>query len=77
MEKLKLPSAHQPGDAVDLCFPSRTEISAKVLKVHFTESKVCYDLELAFVLSSQEIHYTRIYNVDSAFVNGVPLKPAA
>jgi len=58
-----LPSAHTIGDAVFFNLWEK-QIVAEVHAVHFTQSKVKYDLNLL----SDDGYQTRIYNVDSAFV---------
>lgn len=67
--KLKLPSSKQIGDAVivDFGIGMRSE-NASVIKVHFTESKVMYDLEINFTELNND-YSTRLYNVDSVFVH--------
>ena len=77
----KLPSAHQIGDKVKLQFGTSGMVeNCEVIKVHFTESKVLYDVEVSGnfdawkeVLDQAEVKKndrwsTRLYNVDSAFV---------
>lgn len=72
----KLPSQFQIGDYVYLNLSSTfkqakdikkaEDFTAKVIAVHFTISKVRYDLELKF--AGEEEESTRIYNIDSCFV---------
>lgn len=57
-----LPSKYQIGDAVTFKV-GNVKIGAKVISVHFTISKVRYDLEI-----KTDENTTRIYNVDSCYV---------
>jgi hypothetical protein len=59
----KLPSQHQIGDAVWLTLWEKSLI-AEVHAVHFTKSKVKYDLNLLALGGDT----TRIYNIDSVYV---------
>lgn len=71
MENLdrKLPSTHQFGDEVNVTFFNNGVFTGTVVKIHFTESKVFYDLEVEFKYKGlDELGSTRVYNVDSAFV---------
>lgn len=63
----KLPSKYQIGDSVNLNFGGESFIVGKVIKVHFTESKVSYDLEVK-VENPNTSWFTRLYNVDSALI---------
>lgn len=69
--ELNLPSHYKIGDhvAVNLGYSGKFG-GAKVTGVHFTASKVRYDLEIIVVRREPEEanHVTRIYNVDSALV---------
>lgn len=74
----KLPSRFQIGDEVAIRQTSFFAALARVIKVHFSESKVLYDLEVCLNFDptprkeeTGEIKMisTRIYNVDSALVN--------
>lgn len=69
--KPKLPSAHQIDDPVKLCLMQNGEripqIDCEVHTVHFTKSKVKYDLVV--ILDPEQNLATRMYNVDSAFVS--------
>lgn len=57
----KLPSRFQIGEKVELAFYGNGEVkNCEVIKVHFTESKVLYDVQVA--------ELTRLYNVDSCYV---------
>lgn len=59
----KLPSRFQLGDRVDIEFYGRGSVTnCEVIKVHFTESKVMYDLAIGS---------ERLYNIDSRLVNPV------
>ena len=68
----KLPSQFQPNDVCQFVLWDwqDEEITARILKVHFTESKVLYDAQLYLPTYDHGAEYgshTRIYNVDSAF----------
>ncbi len=78
---LKLPSRFQIGDKVKLDFYGSGNVeNCKVIKVHFTESKVLYDVDvngnfdtLKDVIDQEEVKLnnswsTRLYNIDSVFV---------
>jgi hypothetical protein len=72
----KLPSRFQIGDKVSVRLrPMLVIDTAEVIKVHFTENKVFYDLEVEFDYPTPpddgEKGYTRIYNIDSALVGEV------
>jgi hypothetical protein len=70
-EKTKLPSRFQPGDKTSIKTIGFLVENATVNKVHFTENKVFYDLEVEFSCvgdTDQEKFRTRIYNVDSAML---------
>lgn len=57
-----LPSQHQINDFVKLDFDAAGHIiHCKVIKIHFTESKVLYDVLLTNMP-------TRLYNIESDFV---------
>lgn len=65
-----LPSQYQIGDSVSLEFYQSGLIrNAEIFKVHFTDSKVLYDV---FIPLSTDINgkvdYTRLYNIDSVCV---------
>jgi hypothetical protein len=71
---MTLPSRFQIGDKVSIrLLPMFIVDSAEVIKVHFTKSKVLYDLELEFDYPTPpdngEKGYTRIYNIDSALLS--------
>lgn len=71
---IQLPSQFQLGDYVILNFMTAGSLSGgHIVKVHFTEKKVLYDVELEmFNMESEgEICWTRLYNIDSVFVNRV------
>ncbi len=67
--KPKIPSQHQINDDVifELC-PERCIMKAKVIKVHFSESKILYDLIVIATDSDGNDVETRLYNIDSLFV---------
>jgi len=60
---LLLPSQHQIQDEVQMKFDS-LYTRGHVIAVHFYPGKVKYDLELIL----NEEHTTRVYNIDSVFV---------
>lgn len=77
-----LPSKFQIGDKVNLNFYRCGNLyGGEVVKVHFAPGKVLYDIELPVRSdpSTEEtekiINYTRLYNVDSAFVE--PQEPTS
>lgn len=61
---ITLPSQHQPGDEVEFKLPEVPKMYAWVTAVRFYQGKVKYDLELTLL----DKNSTRIYNVDSVFV---------
>lgn len=63
----KLPSAHQINEPV-VCHLLAEKYECRVNKIHFDETKVMYDLAVGWV-EDDGYQYTRIYNVDSAFVS--------
>lgn len=64
-----LPSRFQIGDLVSLKFePWLVVTTGSVFKVHFTESKVFYDVEVVLYPDLEAECYTRIYNIDSALL---------
>lgn len=64
-----LPSRFQLGDVVSVRFKDFTISKAYVIKVHFTESKVLYDLNVCILGDGGDtLTTTRIYNVDSAII---------
>ena len=70
-----LPSAFQLGDAVNLNFHRCGLLAGgTIIKVHFGYGKVLYDVELPVLSepsspeSEKEVNWTRIYNIDSVFV---------
>lgn len=64
MKKIKLPSQHQINDKVVLNFEEAGIVNnASVIKVHFSDRKVLYDVEIKTGDGA-----TRIYNVDSCYV---------
>lgn len=69
----KLPSRYQIDDKVVVSFGLSGRIeNCKVIKVHFTKSKVLYDIEIAIECEDldgkESTSYTRVYNIDSCFV---------
>ena len=66
----KLPSKYQIGNKVILDFgKSGKLIGGRIIKVHFTESKVLYDVDLVIESPDGKTGgYTRIYNIESDFV---------
>jgi hypothetical protein len=75
----KLPSKFQPNDVCQYVLYAWTqeEIIARVLKVHFTVSKVTYDIQL-YLPTYDGLEYgshTRVYNVDSVFLQPANERP--
>lgn len=75
LKELRLPSHLQINDYADVILTkeglsSRANMlsAGKVIKVHFTESKVTYDFEFTTAIEDNHRYTTRIHNVDSAFV---------
>lgn len=67
VEVFRLPSYFQPEDRADYYLgEGHTRVCAIIKKVHFTKSKVTYDLKL--IWGEHNEYQTRIYNVDSVFV---------
>jgi hypothetical protein len=72
-----LPSRFQLDDKVSVRFrPDFVINEARVIKVHFTESKVLYDLEVKISFEGNSDHpagftTTRVYNIDSSVVEPV------
>ncbi len=79
--KPKLPSRFQLGSLVFFDAEVSGQVNnCRIIKVHFTESKVLYDLEVAIVDETAPVlknkrkpkpkisYTTRLYNIDSAFV---------
>lgn len=69
-----LPCRHQLGDTVEVTFFDSGKITkAKIIKVSFTEGKISYDLEISGkydpVYKIEDEWFTRLYNVDSVFVD--------
>jgi len=66
----RLPSHFQIDDPVRLAFgDAGGVINCRVIKVHFSDSKVFYDVDVEMHFAGEEEKfYTRLYNVDSAFV---------
>lgn len=68
------PSRYKHGDKVILnFFTSGTISNCKIIKVHFTESKVLYDVEVEMIIKNDiegdKPYHTRLYNIDSLFVS--------
>lgn len=72
VEGTYLISRYKIGDLVTIdLYDSGIIREAKVIKIHFTESKVLYDVEICIKKSpAGEKHnmYTRLYNLDSLFI---------
>ena len=70
-QAIKLPSAHQIGHKVNVLFDGNGRLSnCEIIKVHFSESKVMYDLEVPIeAINGKSRDATRIYNVDSVFIS--------
>lgn len=63
-----LPSQFQNGDQVSLNFHDAGKVvNCEVIKVHFTDRKVLYDVEVMMNGDDAEVT-TRLYNIDSCFV---------
>lgn len=75
---IELPSRFKPKDAVEVCLADAGRIkNCTVIKVHFTESKVLYDVEVwghfqkedgTYHSEEEQTWSTRLYNIDSAFI---------
>jgi uncharacterized Fe-S cluster-containing radical SAM superfamily enzyme len=77
-----LPSRFQLGDKVKLNFFAAGEVTrGEVVKIHFTDRKVLYDVEIVISTLDEadkpdeqmidylpDISTTRLYNIDSVFV---------
>lgn len=78
-ELYELPSRFKPTDAVEIRLGNCGVIkNCGIIKVHFTESKVMYDVEVyghfekengIYYTDEENSWHTRIYNIDSAFVS--------
>lgn len=70
LESNKLPSRFQIGDRVQINFGKGGLLSpCNIIKVHFTESKVLYDVDVLILADDEKSQSsTRIYNIDSCFV---------
>lgn len=69
-----LPSQFQVNDRVKLdFFKEGTVTGCKIIKIHFSESKVLYDVEISSTYKNKpdEKWSTRLYNVDSNFVKPI------
>lgn len=69
-----LPSHYQLGDKVSVRLRPKFVIdTAEVIKVHFSDGKVLYDLDVEFEYDDPDqgvqIGHTRVYNIDSAFLS--------
>lgn len=65
------PSKYAIGDIISVDFYDSGFIrEAKIIKVHFTESKVLYDVEICIKKFSagENNMYTRLYNLDSILI---------
>lgn len=65
-----IPSQHSPEDEIEFRIPATNGMAVMlgtVVGVHFYVGKVKYDLELHLKVGDEEMA-TRIYNVDSVFV---------
>lgn len=68
-----LPSGHQLGDKVKVQFGNEGTLNdCRILQVHFTESKVFYDVEVRGDYDPQydmdKKWHTRLYKIDAVFV---------
>ncbi len=70
-DRLLLPSRFNFGDRVVVSFGKFGTINnCKVIKIHFTESKVFYDVEVKWEsLDGKENYTDRLYNLDSCVVH--------
>lgn len=69
-ERTQLPKAFQPKQVVKVCFAKDMVFNCcTILKVHYTNKHVSYDLEVACThpIKGTE-HYLRLYNIDAEFV---------
>lgn len=77
VDEMHLPSRFQIGDNVRLNFSFSGGVgNCEVIKVHFTESKVLYDIlvkitEYDVDIADEKETYIRLYNIDSAFVEPI------
>lgn len=83
-QKMTLPSRYKHGDEVKHILVDASKVhKTTILKVHFTESTVTYDIELECYWSDgqtpkpvidkeDEYYHTRMYNVPSSFL--IPMK---
>lgn len=65
----KLPSQFQLGEFVKLEISKDNILrNGQISKIHFSPSKVLYDLDFKVIELEGKSYSTRIHNVDSAFV---------
>lgn len=64
----QLPSKFQLGSRVFVDLKQAGAFDAFVIRVHFTVSKVSYDVSVDVGANDEEVFKTRLYNIDSAFV---------
>lgn len=68
-DRSKTPSQFQIGERVYLDFQTSGALDGFVTGIHFTKSKVRYDVSVDLLSKgSDEILKTRLYNIDSAFI---------
>lgn len=68
-QRQKLPSRFFFGDPVIVHFRKSGIIqNCTVIKIHFTESKVSYDLEVKWEGDDGNTYTDRLYNIDSTVV---------
>lgn len=73
LQDRKLPSAYQIEDKVNVSFGEAGSIQGcEVIKIHFSHSKVMYDISVPILVEGLQhdeyIAHTRLYNIDSCFV---------
>lgn len=65
----KLPSQFQFGDPVKIELnKDNTLNNGEIAKIHFSPSKVLYDIDFKVIEIGGKSYSTRIHNIDSAFV---------
>lgn len=68
MKAGNLPSRFQISDQVTINFYDAGKVvNCEIIKVHFTDRKVLYDVEVMMNGDDAEVT-TRLYNIDSCFV---------
>jgi hypothetical protein len=67
-EPLKLPSKFQVKEICSLLYGAIYIPNCRILKVHFSEDKVMYDVEIMYKVEDGKNQVSRVYNIDSAHV---------